>query len=226
MIKINPKLIIFDMDGTMLDTEPLSQEGMHVAAREQGFEVPDGFFEQMVGRNKANAHRLILETIGPGFDFERGMNTHQAYIDNYFETHGAPLKKGLMELLARLEEAGIRKCVATSTDKASAIRKLKYADIFHRFEVIFGGDDVVESKPNPEIFLKAAAFFNTDPQDCLIIEDSPAGCMGAFNAGIPFILVPDFVAVSDDVRGKALFVCRDLNEVCHIVMRGFVNRSS
>ena len=217
MKKLNPKLVIFDMDGTMLDTEPLSHDGMVAAASEQGYKLPEGFFELMVGRNRAHARRLVLEMVGPDYDFDRGMAAHRAYIFDYIEKHGAPIKKGLMELLAKLEEMGVKKCVATSTDKEMATHKLNCAGITHRFEVIVGGDDVAESKPNPEIFLKAAAFCGTVPGDCLILEDSPAGGMGAFNAGIPFILIPDWVALPEDVLRKAAFVCKDLFEVAELI---------
>jgi len=217
MNKLNPALVIFDMDGTMLDTEPVSCRGMIVAAAEQGYELPDGLFEQLIGRNRAHAQRLILEMVGPDFDFDRGMETHQAFIDNFFMEHGAPIKKGLPELLTKLEGMGIKKCVATSTNRESAIRKLDYAGIAHRFEVIVGGDDVVESKPDPEIFLKAAAFCQVTPADSLIIEDSPAGGMGAFNAGIPFILVPDMAVLGEDVLKKAAYVCKDLFEVADLL---------
>ena len=217
MTKLEPKLVIFDMDGTMIDTEFLSCQGMINAAKDQGFEFPEGLFEQMIGRSQAFARSLVREKVGEDFDFDRGMYVHQEYIDNYFEKHGAPIKKGLFELLDKLEELGIKKCVATSTDKERATHKLGKAGIVHRFEVIVGGDEVEESKPNPEIFLKAAAYCGVAPKDSLVLEDSPAGGLGAYNAGMPFILIPDMAILNGDILSKSSHVCKDLIEVAELL---------
>ena len=212
MKRINPKLVIFDMDGTMLDTEPISLQGMIHAAEAKGKTMPLEFYHQFMGRNVAFVRRLLEQRFGDGIDYDEIAALHQNYIDGYIEKNGIPIKKGLHALLDKLESLKINKCVATSTAKALAISKLTTAGIVHRFEVFVCGDEVAESKPNPEIFQKAAALCNTAPAESLIIEDSIAGAEGAYNAGIPYILVPCIAPLTDAVKQRAVAVCKDLDE--------------
>jgi len=211
------ELIIFDMDGTMLDTEPLSLKAMIHAAEVMGYEMPDEFFNELIGRNEAHARRIIRERYGEGFDYDRASELHNEYIMDYVDKNGMPIKPGLFELLDLLEKKGKRKCVATSTAKQNATEKLAIAGIAHRFEVIVGGDEVAESKPNPEIFLKAAAFCKVEPKNCLVLEDSAAGTRGAYAAGIPVIIIPDIAPLDDEVKKLGVAVCKNLFEVARII---------
>jgi len=212
-----PELVIFDMDGTMLDTEPLALEGWHISAQNQGiditFEAFAKIFEKVVGRNQTHCRQIMLDNLGADFDFEAGYNFYLSHIDAHFEKHGAPLKSGLLPLLDKLEEMNIKKCVATSTAKERATHKLAKSDLIHRFEIIVGGDEVAHSKPDPEIFLKAAKACNTLPKNCLVIEDSIAGTEGGFYAGMRVILIPDTQQPSVQTRRMAWAVCSSLDEV-------------
>ena len=214
---IKPKLVIFDMDGTMLDTEPISLQGMIYAAEAKGKTMPLDFFNQFIGRNVAHARWLIHQRFGEEVDYDELAELHQNYIDEYIEKNGLPIKKGLFDLFDKLESLNINKCVATSTAKPLAISKLTTAGIINRFEVIVGGDEVAESKPSPEIFLKAAALCNTAPAESLVIEDSIAGAEGAYNAGIPYILVPCIAPLTNEVKQRAFAVCEDLHEVGKLI---------
>ena len=216
-----PKLVIFDMDGTLLDTERLSLAGMIEAAKIMGHEMPRDLFEQIMGRNAAYARRLIFEKYGADFDYDKAALLHAKYIDDYFEKHGVPVKPGVEALLDKLEALGIKKCVATSTDRERATHKLTLANLAHRFEVIVGGDEVKESKPNPEIFLKAASYCNTAPESCLVLEDTIAGTEGAYRAGMGVIIIPDIAPLTDEIKSKALAICQDMNEVAGLLPQPF-----
>jgi HAD superfamily hydrolase (TIGR01509 family) len=170
-------------------------------------------YEQMIGRNAAFAHALLTEQYGADFDFDGAAQLHLEHIDAHFEKHGVPIKAGLPFLLDELERLGIRKCVATSTGRERATHKLTLAGLAHRFEAIVGGDEVVHSKPDPEIFLKAAARCGIPPEESLVIEDSAAGTQGAHRAGMPVIIVPDIAPLSPEIRALAYAVCADLTEV-------------
>ena len=219
MIK-QPELVIFDMDGTMLDTEMLSIKGWEAAVAEQIPGIPWEEFSQvfykMIGTNLASCRRITLEHM-PTFDFERGHAASNAYMDNYFVTNGVPIKAGLLELLGKLEALGIKKCVATSTARDRATHKLQLANIAHRFEIIVGGDQVVNSKPNPEIFLKAAAACGIEPEKCLVLEDSLAGVTGGHDAGMQVILVPDLLAATPEMLKFANLECKDLHQVAALL---------
>ena len=217
ILKTPPQLVIFDMDGTMLDTEPLSMAGWHHAFTAMGYNKPlEEFvpvFKSGIGTNY-NAFKVLLANyLGESFDFQKGYDMQLDHIDLHFETHGVPIKPGLLPLLDKLEELNIKKCVATSTKKERATHKLTLANVAHRFEVVVGGDEVVNSKPDPEIFLKAAAACNIAPAHCLAIEDSAAGTESAFRAGMQVINIPDMLPPSDATQKMAWRVCKDLFEV-------------
>jgi len=212
----NIKLVIFDMDGTMLDTEPIFMQGWKAALLEQKLDISqerfDTAFNAVIGTNFEHCRRVISEMLAE-FDFVKGYDFCTAYKDDFITVNGVPIKPGLFELLDRLEELNIKKCVATSTSRDKATHKLQLANILHRFEVIVGGDEVQESKPAPEIFLKAAALCGVAPENCLVLEDSAAGTLGAHRAGMRVITIPDILQPSDETRGLATAVMDSLHEV-------------
>ena len=213
-------LVIFDMDGTMLDTERISNICWESAAQQMGFaqasEVYESMFRQMVGTNMANCKAVIQRHLGKDFDIEAGYALHLNLMDDYYKTHGIPMKPGLIPLLDKLEQLNIKKCVATSTQRERATHKLESINIAHRFEVIVGGNDVKNSKPSPDIFLKAAELCNTPPAECLVLEDSAAGTEGGYRAGMKVINIPDILQPSEETRKMAFAVCKDLFEVMTI----------
>ena len=216
----NVQLAIFDMDGTMLDTERLSNLGWKQAIAQQIQNIPSELFDKvfsgMLGTNNANCRRVVNELL-PGFDFDRGNRFCCAFMDAYMKAYGIPIKAGLFELLDKLDELNIKKCVATSTAKERATHKLKMANVAHRFEVIVGGDEVNVSKPDPEIFLKAADACGVRPENCIVLEDSAAGTAGGYRAGMRVIVIPDILQPSDEMRRMASAVCKDLHEVAGLL---------
>jgi len=215
----NIKLVIFDMDGTMLDTEPLSQLSWKAAMAAQNIHITEEYFnetfDKIIGTNANTWRRVLTESI-EGFDVDTGAKASENYMDEHISVNGVPVKPGLFELLDKLEALGIKKCVATSTATANAARKLEKVNIAHRFEVIIGGDQVYESKPNPEIFLKAAAHCGVEPQYCLVLEDSAAGTAGGYNAGMNVIVIPDILPASDEMRRMANKVVDSLHDVVNM----------
>ncbi|MCL1788258.1 MAG: HAD family phosphatase [Defluviitaleaceae bacterium] len=215
-----PELVIFDMDGTMLDTEMLSIKGWEAAVRQQVPDVPHELFlktfHSMIGTTYESCKK-ISQTLMPSFDFDKGHKASYAYMDDHIKKHGIPIKVGLFELLDRLEQLGIKKCVATSTIKERATHKLTLAGVAHRFDAIVGGDEVENSKPNPDIFLKAASICGVAPENCLVLEDSAAGTEGGYRAGMQVIVIPDLLPPTQAMRDMATAVCKDMHEVAALV---------
>ena len=214
---IKPKLVIFDMDGLMIDTEPLAIAGWKVAARELNVTIPDELLMRVIGLNRDLCKVYILEALGKDFDFDAALAIIHQDVDHHFKNHGVPLKPGLIQLLDKLDEMGVKKAVATSTAYERANHKLKMANIAHRFNTIIGGDMVAHSKPAPDIFLKAAQACNTPPNDCLVLEDSNPGAEGAYRAGMRVIVVPDLVPPSDITQKQAFAICKSLYDVCNLI---------
>ena len=206
----NIKLVIFDMDGTMLDTERASMQAWQDAIIEMNYPITPAEFEpialKIIGTNAANCKAQVKAAVGDDFDSDMAYERHLFHLDETFKKHGIPVKAGLLELLDKLEALGIKKCVATSTAKERATQKLASVNVAHRFEVIVGGDQVVNSKPDPEIFLMAAAHCGVAPENCLVLEDSTLGTLGGYRAGMKVINIPDLLPPTEEILGMATVV--------------------
>lgn len=186
-----PAAVIFDMDGLMLDTEPLAARAWTDAAIALGVAFDHAVTASLVGRNFQDCRTLILAHHGADYPVDPLMRAWHAAYDAIVEREGIVLKAGLVELLAWLDAAGIRKAVATSTRRSRAQAKLVRAALADRFDALVGGDEPERGKPAPDIFVLAAARLAVAAADCVVLEDSEPGVRGAIAAGMTPVLVPD-----------------------------------
>jgi len=210
------KLAIFDMDGLMLDTEPLSIRGWKIAESQLSLIIPDDLYPHLIGLNRDLCKTTMFARIG-SFDFETALKILNKSVDDYITENGVPLKPGIIHILDKLDEAGIKKAVATSTATARAMQKLTQAGIAHRFDAIIGGDQVPHSKPAPDIFLKAAKTCDIAPAHCIVLEDSNAGAQGGYSAGMRVIVVPDLDPTSDVTKKQAFAIVNDLFQAWDVI---------
>jgi len=205
------------MDGLMLDTESVSKKCWTKALKDYGFELPDELFCQVVGRD-ANADRYYFtQHYGDSLNYDMAQEKMQVYKKNHFKENGLQMKKGLLHLLDILDEMEIKKCVATSSEWSSMEEKLNGLNLFNRFDGFVTGDQVENGKPNPEIFLKAAKIMETDPADCIVLEDSRAGVAAAHSAGMRVILIPDLVQPDSEALSRIHAKCNDLEEAAALI---------
>ena len=198
-----PLAIILDMDGLMLDTEPISLRIWKAAAVELGYVLTEDVCDAMIGRTAAANVTSLIEHFGADFPAAEIARSAGVRYRAHLEAHGVPRKAGLEELLSFLDRRGLARAVATSTDTALARRKLEQAGVLGYFEIVVGGDQVERGKPEPDIFLRAAACLGCDPADCVVLEDSGPGIHAAAAAGMRPILVPDGRAPSESARRTA-----------------------
>lgn len=124
-----------------------------------------------------------------------------------------PLKEGVNELIDYLKENDYKIALATSSDREKAEYLLELVKIKDKFDYIICGNDIVNSKPNPEIFLKAAENLKVEPKECIVIEDSKFGVKAAVNAGMKAINVPDMKMPDSEVKSMAFKIFNNLLEV-------------
>ena len=195
--------VIFDMDGTLLDTELVFREIVWQVSRMLGFTMTETVHLGMVGASHEAARRLLGETYGADFPFETFDAECRRLMQGRMQ-QAVPVKTGVVELLDELAARRIPMAVATSSRARNAHHHLDSAGLIARFETIVTRDDVVAPKPDPEPYLLAASRLAQDPRSCLAIEDSHTGVRAAHAAGMQTIMVPDLLQPSEDV----LRLCR------------------
>jgi HAD superfamily hydrolase (TIGR01509 family) len=205
------RALILDMDGLMVDSEPLWFEVEREFARRRSggkAEWTRELWRACIGRGLATT----VETMHDKFGFEVDVERDKREIVDLFVARVAELalKPGCAELLDASRAARVPLAVASSSGRRLILAVLRRFDIEGRFAVVVSGDDVASPKPAPDIFLKAARDLNVEPRGCVVIEDSPAGVKAAQAARMAVIAVPD-TSSHGDKAPEGDVVARDLH---------------
>lgn len=208
-----PAAVIFDMDGLLLDTEPLAARAWTDAAEALRVEFDVALALAMVGRNFGDCAAMVRARYGADYPVDALLDRWHATYDAIVERDGLRLKPGVLELIDWLEENAIPRAVATSTRRERARTKLGDAALLPRFRDIVGGDEVAFGKPAPDIYVEAARRLGVAAVECLALEDSEPGIRAALAAGMSTIMVPDLHAPPDDLVALDLLVLPSLHEV-------------
>lgn len=211
------KAVIFDVDGTLLDTERIYMRAWKEAGKLHGYDVTDEVLLKTRAVNTVEAAGIFESEIGNGFSYSKCRVDRVRISEEIISREKELRKPGVEELLKYLKEKGILMAVASSTDIKMTREHLAFAGIGDAFSVMVGGDMVERGKPAPDIFLKAAELLGVEAEECMVIEDSPAGIQAACKAGMRAVMVPDCVAPAGEIRQMAYAVAESLREVPALV---------
>ena len=203
--------VVFDMDGTLLDTELVFKEIVWDVTRELGFEMTTDVHGRMVGSSHEATRRLLTEAYGVTFPYAL-FDEECRRIMHGRMAQSVPVKPGVPELLKELKARRIPAAVATSSRAAHALGHLGTAGLLDLFQAIVTRDDVTHPKPHPEPYLTAARHLGVKPTMCLAIEDSHSGVRAAHDAGMQTVMVPDLVPPNDELRTLCI-VMQSLHQV-------------
>ena len=208
-----PVAVVFDMDGLMLDTEPLAARAWGEAASELGVDFDMSLARAMIGRNFADCATLLRARYPAPYPVDALLGSWHAAYDAIVEREGLAFKPGVHELLDWLEANAIPRAVATSTRRARAKTKLERTSLLPRFHDLVGGDEVARGKPAPDIYVEAARRLGTNVASCIALEDSEPGIRAALAAGMTPIMVPDLHPPPPELVALGVVVLPSLHEV-------------
>ena len=206
----NIKAVIFDMDGTLLDTEKVYRWAWREAAQRMGFAQVEEALAACTGCNGADTRKYFEQTYADVVDYDAYTVLRNQLYEEAIERDGLELKPGAREILQWLKERGILVALGTSTLPPRVPQNLERAALTAYFDVVVTGDMVHRGKPDPETFLTAAQLLGVAPENCLGVEDSFNGVRALHAAGMYTVMVPDLIPPNAEILALADEVCTTL----------------
>lgn len=207
-----PTHVIFDLDGTLIDTEPLYTQAAERVLARFGKVFDLGIKRQIMGGGPLSGARFVVEHLNLPISPEQYLEEREALLREACKT--ARPMPGAVALVEALAARGIPLAIGTSSERELCQLKLAVQPFAARFASIACSDDpgVVNAKPAPDIFLLAARRLGAQPSRCLVFEDTPKGVQAARAAGMDVIAVVDPSMEREDYSG-ALRVLRSLEQL-------------
>lgn len=211
--------VIFDMDGVLVDTEPIWDSIWPACFEQMGLPLPPESFytggRGMSGETYAN----YVQGFYPQVDAKELVALFMKLGEERFAL-GVPVKPGARELLDYLKGQGVPCAVASSSLRSIIECNLRSTGLAGYFDVIVSGQDVTFTKPDPTIFLLAAERLGVDIRRCLVLEDSLNGVRAGHAAGAVTVMVPDLIPPNDEIAQIYDGCCTDLLEVKSLLEQG------
>jgi HAD superfamily hydrolase (TIGR01509 family) len=210
--------VLFDMDGTLVDSEKVWDIGLRELAVRYGGVLSDDARLRMVGTSSMETMVIMLEDLEqPWRDPVEGSDWLDARVTELF-ADGLEWRPGALELLTAVRMAGLPTALVTNTRRSLVEVALPTLGR-ENFDAVVCGDEVARTKPDPAPYLAAAAALDVDPADCVVIEDSPAGVASGLAAGCIVVAVPHHVPLT----GPGVLMLDSLVEADLSVLRDFAD---
>lgn len=212
------KLVIFDVDGTLVDSESIYVKAALKNLEVNHYNIPMSAIMGIIGQNKAAGQRLIESTQDDSFNYDEYLKDFRKIRDELLEKEPYKLKKGAINILNYCKEHDIKMAIATSTARDKQTKVLTQLGIIDYFDYMVFGDEIKNSKPAPDIYLKVYEHYkNLDKDEMIIYEDSNNGILSGYNAGIKVVYIKDIVDVKEDTLALCYKQVKDLDEGIEIL---------
>ncbi len=207
-----PRAVVFDLDGTLIDSEALVKEAHFAACEQMGVTMSEAQFLALVGMHREANDVQLRSYYGDDFPLDEFIANTRAHVGDRV----APLKAGALELMQTLDELALPFALATSSRRPWVDRHFAAHGLHERFRAVVTRQDCIEGKPHPEPYLNASRLLGTAPSDVLALEDSYAGVESAHAAGCMTVMVPDLLLPTELERERAL-VLTSLKDVAPLL---------
>ena len=202
------KAVLFDMDGTLIDTEKYYRRFWPMAMAEFGYHLTDEQVLSMRSLGRPFAPARLKEWFGEDLDYYAIRARRTQIMEECLDKEGIQLKPGAVEILEELRRRGILAAVATATPPERTEKYLGLTGIRPYFSKIISATQVKEGKPSPDIYLYACEQLGLSPEECLAVEDAPNGILAAYRAGLRVVMVPDQTQPDEELK-RILYACVD-----------------
>ena len=209
------KTVIFDVDGTLLDTERIYMEAWREAGARFGYTVTDEVLIKTRALQRSMAISIFRSHLGEDFPFET-IQPERVRISERIIAESTPdalWKPHVRQVLDTLKARGYTVAVASTTPFSTTRAHLEHAGLLEYFPVIVTGDMVRWGKPEPDIFLEAARRCGSAPEDCIVVGDTPADVFAGSAAGMDVYLIPDQVPANPETTARSRRVLAHLGQL-------------
>lgn len=215
------ELVVFDVDGLMLDTESVWKEAFDQAGDKYGIQnMGSTLFPKLIGKSGRDEKEVLDQYLSQ--DIQELVIKEWERIGYGMLEKEVPVKPGLYEILDFLDAHHIKKAVATTTRRELTEERLRKIGVYDRFDYVLCGDEVINRKPDPEIYLSVLKKMHTKAENALVLEDSGVGVEAAYRAGIDCIQVPDIIAPTDVQKKQTIYTAKDLMEARDYIEKNMV----
>ena len=185
------KCMIFDMDGTLIDTEKVYRKMWPLAVSQFGYTMTDEQCLQLRSLGSPYGRLKLQEFFGEDFPYDEVRTYRRKMVADYLAEHGIDLKPGCKEILDILKERGIARAICTSSDLERTTGYLKRLGLEGKFDKIICTAMVERGKPAPDAYVYAVEQMGFAKEACVAVEDSPNGVESAYAAGLKVVMIPD-----------------------------------